>query len=62
MAALLAHFPGAKAEGTETLTFSGGENEACALLSFIAENKIPFTKIERAEPTLEALFMEVAAK
>jgi ABC-2 type transport system ATP-binding protein len=57
-----AKFPSAKAEGNETLSFSGGEEDMHALLAFIAENKITFTKIERAEPTLEALFMEVAAK
>jgi ABC-2 type transport system ATP-binding protein len=55
-------FPIAKISGKETLSISGGENEMHALLAFIAEKKIPFTKIERAEPTLEALFMEVAAK
>ena len=62
MPALLAHFPAAKAEGKETLCFLGREGEMSALLAFIAENNIPFTKIERAEPTLESLFMEVAAK
>jgi ABC-2 type transport system ATP-binding protein len=59
---IAAKFPSAKADGNETLSFSGGEEDMHALLAFIAENKIPFTKIERAEPTLEALFMEVAAK
>jgi ABC-2 type transport system ATP-binding protein len=59
---IISRFPSAKADGAETLSFSGGEGEMHALLAFIAENKIPFTRIERAEPTLEALFMEVAAK
>jgi ABC-2 type transport system ATP-binding protein len=59
---IAAKFPSAKSDGNETLSFSGGEEDMHALLAFIAENKIPFTKIERAEPTLEALFMEVAAK
>ena len=59
---LLSHFPEAEATGKETLCFRGGEEESFALLSLMAENKIPFSKIERAEPTLEALFMEVAAK
>ena len=62
MSHILSRFPGAKAEGKETLAFFGGESEMHALLAFIAENKIPFAKIERAEPTLESLFMEVAAK
>ncbi len=60
--AITEKFPSVKAEEKETLSFSGGEDELHELLKFIAENKIPFTKIERAEPTLEALFMEVAAK
>ena len=60
--ALLARFPSAKVTGMETLSFLGGEGEMNELLAFIAENNIPFTKIERAEPTLESLFMEVAAK
>jgi len=59
---LLAKFPAAKIAGKETLSFSGGEGEMHTLLAFIAERKIPFVKIERSEPTLEALFMEVAAK
>ncbi|MBQ8449035.1 MAG: ABC transporter ATP-binding protein [Clostridia bacterium] len=62
MPALLSKFPRAKAVGTEALSFCGGADEIHALLAFIAEKKIAFTKIERAEPTLEALFMEVAAK
>lgn len=60
--ALLSRFPGSKAIGKETLSFSGGEEEMCALLAFIAKNKIPFSKLESCEPTLEALFMEVTAK
>jgi ABC-2 type transport system ATP-binding protein len=62
ISAITAKFPSSKADGNETLSFSGGESEMHALLAFIAENKIPFIKIERTEPTLEALFMEVAAK
>ena len=60
--ALTARFPLAKAAGKETLSFCGGEEEMHTLLAFIAEKKIAFTKIERAEPTLETLFMEVASK
>ncbi len=59
---ILSRFPSAKTKGEETLSFSGGEGEMHSLLAFIAESNIPFVKIERAEPTLEALFMEVAAK
>lgn len=60
--ALLSRFPSAREAGKETLAFSGGEEECFALLAYLAEKKIQFTKIERAEPSLEALFMEVAAK
>ena len=62
MRELLAKFPFAREAGKETLAFSGGEEELFPLLSFMAERKIPFSKIERAEPTLESIFMEVTGK
>ena len=46
----------------DTLIFSGDQSKMFEVLAFITENKIPISKIERAEPSLEALFMEVAAK
>ena len=46
----------------DTLLFSGGQSKMFEILDFIAEHKILIAKIERAEPTLESLFMEVAAK
>lgn len=62
ISALISEFPGAEVKGKETLSFCGGDEEIHSLLAFIAAKKIAFTKIECAEPTLEALFMEVAAK
>jgi ABC-2 type transport system ATP-binding protein len=32
------------------------------VLRFVADKRIPILKIERAEPTLESLFMEVTRK
>ena len=59
---LLEAFPAAKRTGKTTLTF---DEKALALpdaLRFVAERKIGLLKIERAEPTLESLFMEVVEK
>ena len=46
----------------DTLFFSGGEEEFLAVLRFIGENKISVRKVERMEPSLESLFMEVVEK
>lgn len=46
----------------DTLVFSGKHAKMFEVLTFITEHKIPVTKIERAEPSLESLFMEVAAE
>ncbi len=46
----------------DTLVFSGKRAEMFEVLTFITEHKIPVSKIERVEPSLESLFMEVAAK
>lgn len=42
-----------------TLVFHGREERFFAVLEYIAENKIPIQRIERIEPTLESLFLEV---
>lgn len=44
------------------LLFNGREEELFALLRFVAEKQIFLEKIERIEPTLESLFLEVAKK
>lgn len=48
--------------GRNQLAFCGDENGLYSLLQFIADNRIPVLKIERLEPSLEALFMEVVEK
>lgn len=42
-----------------TLIFYGNEERFFAIMQYVAENKIPVQKIERMEPTLESLFLEV---
>ena len=44
------------------LTFSENEHSMYDVLSFITEKRIPIVKFEKAEPTLESLFMEVVKK
>lgn len=41
------------------LVFQGDENHFFDIMKYISENKIPIQKIERIEPTLESLFLEV---
>lgn len=46
--------------GQNALVFHGSEERFFAIMQYIAENKIAVQKMERIEPTLEALFLEVA--
>lgn len=41
------------------LVFRGDGNHFFDIMKYISENKIPIQKIERIEPTLESLFLEV---
>ncbi len=59
---LLEFFPKAKIQGANTLLFSEKDYSQFELLGFVVENKIPLLKAERAEPSLESLFMEVVGK
>lgn len=59
---LLGKFESCRVDSKDTIVFSGGEDRMYQILSFIAEQKIPVNKVERIEPSLESLFMEVAAK
>lgn len=52
-------FPEAVRESDDALSFKGGECEMFGVMSVISQNCIPITKIERIEPSLESLFMEV---
>lgn len=60
--ALIERFPSAKQDGADKLTFSGGEELMREVLSYIAEKGISISKVERIEPSIEALFMEVIKK
>ena len=44
------------------LVFHGSEDRFFAIMQYIAENRISVQKIERIEPTLESLFLEVTNK
>lgn len=46
--------------GQNTLVFHGGEDRLFDIIQYVAENRTPVQKIERIEPTLESLFLEVA--
>ena len=41
------------------LVYQGDEDHFFNIMKYISENKIPILKIERIEPTLESLFLEV---
>ena len=56
---LLAKFPTMKSDGQALLSFSGSEEFLYQVLAYVAEQKIPVIKVERQEPTLETMFMEV---
>lgn len=42
-----------------TLILNGEEERFFAIMQYVAENQIPVQRIERIEPTLESLFLEV---
>ncbi len=48
-----------KKTGRTILEFKENQHSIYEVMNFITENKIPVLKIERLEPTLESLFMEV---
>ena len=41
------------------LVFHGSEDSFFTIMQYVAENRIPIQRIERIEPTLESLFLEV---
>ncbi len=59
---LLQAFPNIKQTEKERLIFSENDYNEFDILRFVAEKRIPLLRFERAEPTLEALFMEVSKK
>ena len=59
---IVARFPDCRREGSERLIFSGGDELMNEVMAFIVENDVSIAKIERLEPSLESIFMEVVAK
>lgn len=59
---LLRSFPGISRKESDLLFFSEKDHRLFDVLGFIADKQIPLLKAERAEPSLEALFMEVVEK
>lgn len=57
--ALLRAFGEFKAEGQNTLVFHGSEERFFAIMGYVAGNRIPIQRVERLEPSLESLFLEV---
>ncbi len=62
VASFLSAFPDCKRIGQTQMEFSEKEHTLFELLQYITNQKIPVLKIERMEPSLESLFMEVVAK
>ncbi|NLJ64577.1 MAG: ABC transporter ATP-binding protein [Christensenellaceae bacterium] len=56
---LMQTFPKLKVSGNNALRFNQKDYSPFEIIQFIASNDIAFTKIEKLEPTLETLFMEV---
>lgn len=55
-------FPGLQKAGNNQLILREEKGSVFDVLQAVAERKIPLVKLERIEPTLESLFMEVAQK
>ena len=60
--AILQAFPAARQTGKTRLVFLERDVTAFEVMRFLADQRIPMLKLERVEPTLESLFMEVARK
>ncbi len=59
---LLEAFSGMRQDGASRLYFREGAQTLFELLGFLTDRKIPILRLERLEPTLETLFMEVVEK
>ena len=59
---LLEAFPAMKRNSKTVLSFSEKDLALHEAMRFVADRKIGLLKIERVEPTLESLFMEVVEK
>lgn len=56
---LIKAFNDLKTGEENTLTFHGDKERFFDIVRYVAENRIPIQRIERIEPTLESLFLEV---
>ena len=59
---LLSTFPGVKAAESHQLRLRESDHDIHEVLRFLAEKRLPVVRLERVEPTLETLFMEVTGK
>ena len=55
-------FPHARQTGSNQLIFRESDSNIFDMMRFVANRQIPLLKLERTEPTLESLFMEVTQK
>ena len=55
-------FPEMKSDGPHRFLFSDRDYSVCDVLRFLADREISLIKLEREEPTLESLFLEVVEK
>ena len=55
-------FTECRREGSDRLVYIGGDEQMNEIMSFVVENGISIAKIERLEPSLEIIFMEVVTK
>ena len=55
-------FPSARAIDGQRIAFLESEHPAHSVLGFISERRIPILRMERTEPSLEDLFVEVTEK
>ena len=62
LALLRQNFPGMRPQGQNQLIFREQENTLFDVLRFVTDRQLPLVKLERLEPTLESLFMEVVEK
>ena len=59
---IIAAFPDCKRIGKTQMEFSENQNTLFDIMQYITSQRIAVLKIERMEPSLESLFMEVVAK
>ena len=57
--ALIKKFDNLQHAEENALIYQGSEDNFFAIMQYIAEHRIPVQKMERIEPTLESLFLEV---